>query len=81
MAHEVSCRLLTKTEAQVRARNSPCGIFGRESGTKAGFRPSCLGFSCQYHSIVGMHTLMSSGRWTIDKVEAAAQRHCLTLST
>jgi hypothetical protein len=42
-------------EAQARARVSPCGICGEQSGNGTGFSPCCSGFSCQYHVTVAIH--------------------------
>jgi hypothetical protein len=49
MAQAVSCRPLT-AEARVRSRVSPCGIYGRQSGTGKGFSPSTSVFPSQFHS-------------------------------
>jgi hypothetical protein len=49
MAQAVSRRLPT-AEARVRSRVSPCGIYGGQSGTEAGFSSSSSVFPCQFHS-------------------------------
>jgi hypothetical protein len=49
MAQAVSRRTLI-TEARVRSRVSPCGIYGGQSGTGAGFSPSTSVFPGQFHS-------------------------------
>jgi hypothetical protein len=48
MVQTVSRRPLT-AKTGVRARVSPCGIFGEQSGTATDFSPSCLVFTSQYH--------------------------------
>jgi hypothetical protein len=57
MTQAVSHRPLT-VEARVRAGVSPCG---RQSGIGTGFFSEFLGFPCQYHSTVALHTHISSG--------------------
>jgi hypothetical protein len=50
MAQAVSHRPVT-SEARVRSRVSPCGIFGGQIGTGTGFFfPSTSVFPCQFHS-------------------------------
>jgi hypothetical protein len=61
----VSHWLLTK-DAQVHAQGSPCGIYGRQSGTGTRFSLSPLVFPCQNHFIIAtlLYSLMlPSGRW------------------
>jgi hypothetical protein len=77
MAQVVSCRPLT-TEAQVRARVSPCVICGGQTGTGTGFSPSSSVFPCQHHSTMALHSHVSYGGWTIGQLQAAVQRHSLT---
>jgi hypothetical protein len=60
MAQVVSRRPLT-AEYHVRARVSPRGICGEQSGTGTGFSQSYVVFPCQYHSIVVLHTHIPSG--------------------
>jgi hypothetical protein len=54
MSQAVSRGPLT-AEARVRAWVSPCGIYGRQSGTRTGLSPSSSGFSCEYHFTVSLH--------------------------
>jgi hypothetical protein len=44
------------------------------------FLSKMFGFPCQY-SIVALHTLISSGEWTIDPLVFSVQRYRLALST
>jgi hypothetical protein len=60
MVQAVSPRPLP-AEAWVRARVSSRGIYGRQSGTGAGFSPSFSVFPCQYHSTVALLTHISGG--------------------
>jgi hypothetical protein len=55
MAQAVCRRPLT-AETQVRARVSPCGICGGQSGTGTAFSSSSYVFLCQFHSTVALHT-------------------------
>jgi hypothetical protein len=80
MVPAVSRQPLTD-EARLRARASPCGICGGQSGTVAGFSQRSSVLSCQYHSTVALNTHASPGEWTIGQVVAAVQRHCLNPST
>jgi hypothetical protein len=48
-------------EAGVRARVSPCGICGVQSRTGTSFSASFSVFTCQYQSIVALHTGISFG--------------------
>jgi len=59
MAQAVSRRPLT-AEARVRARVSPCGICGGQSGTGTGFSPSSSVFPCQYHSTVAPYSSITA---------------------
>jgi hypothetical protein len=68
-AQAVSRRPLT-AESRVRAWVNPCGIWGGQIGTGTGFSHSSSGFPCQYHSPVVLHTLISSGGWTIWRLVA-----------
>jgi len=47
MAQAIIRRHLT-ANSRVRARFSPCGIFGRQSGTGTRYSPSSLVLPCQY---------------------------------
>jgi hypothetical protein len=60
MAQVFSRRPIT-TEARVRARVNPCGIYDRRSGTGTGFSPSSSVLPCQYHSTVALHTHIICG--------------------
>jgi hypothetical protein len=51
MAQAVSRQPLT-----AEARVGPCGIYGGQSGTGAGFSPGSSFFPCQYHSTIALHT-------------------------
>jgi hypothetical protein len=53
-------RLPLTADACVRARVSPYGICGGQSGTGTGFPPSSSGFLCQYHSITVLYTNIPS---------------------
>jgi hypothetical protein len=78
MAQVVSHRPLT-AEARVRARVSPCGICGGQSGTGTGFSSEFFGFSSV--SIIippGVHTHISFGGRTIGPLVTAVGRHGLT---
>jgi hypothetical protein len=57
MVQAVSSLPLT-AKARVRARVSPCGIYGEQSGTGTGFCPSYSVIPCQYHSTVVFHTAL-----------------------
>jgi hypothetical protein len=45
------------------------------------FSPSSSIFPCQYHFTMALHAHTSSGRWTVDLLVTAVQRHSLTPST
>jgi hypothetical protein len=47
-------------EARVRARVSPCGICGGQSGTGAGFSPSSWVFPCQYQSTIAPYSSVTA---------------------
>jgi hypothetical protein len=68
-AQAVSRQPLT-AESRVRARVNPRGICGGQIGTGTGFSHSSSGFPSQYHSPVVLHTLISSGGWTIWRLVA-----------
>jgi len=58
MAQAVSFQPLT-AEAVLRTRVNPCGICSEQSGSRQVF-------SCQYYSIVALHTHISSGIWMMN---------------
>jgi hypothetical protein len=60
MAQAVSCWPLTP-EARVHTQVSPYGICGGQSDTVIGFSLSSLGFACQYHSTMALHSHISGG--------------------
>ena len=49
MAQAASRRPLT-AEARVRSLVRPCGVCGRQSGTRTGFSPSTSVFPCRIYS-------------------------------
>jgi hypothetical protein len=59
-AHVVSRQPLT-AEVRFRARVSPYGICGEQSGSETDFSPSFSVFPCQYRSTVALHTRILSG--------------------
>jgi hypothetical protein len=59
MAQAVSGRPLT-AEARVCARDSSCGICGKQIGIETGFLSESLVFPTQYYYIVVLHTHISS---------------------
>jgi hypothetical protein len=60
MAKKVS-RWLLNAETWVRARVSPCGIFGGLSATKTDFSPSSLVFPCRYHFTGSLYSYIIQG--------------------
>jgi hypothetical protein len=58
MAQAVSRQPLTGE-----ARVGPCGIYGGQSGTGAGFSPGSSFFPCQYHSTIALHTHIWDQQW------------------
>jgi hypothetical protein len=64
--------LITKT--RFRARFSPYEICGGQSVTGTGFSPSSSVFPYKYHSRVALHAHISSERWTVGPLVAAAQQ-------
>jgi hypothetical protein len=48
-------------EALVHAQVSPCGSYDGQSANGTGFSLSSSVFPCQYHSVMAVHTHMSSG--------------------
>jgi hypothetical protein len=58
MAKAVSHRPLA-AEIRVRARASPCGICGGQSGTGTVFPPNSSVVSCQHQSTVVLHSHIS----------------------
>jgi hypothetical protein len=58
MVQMVSHRPLT-SDARVRARVSPCGICGRQSGSRTWFSPRSSVFHCQYHSAVTTYSYIT----------------------
>jgi hypothetical protein len=59
MAQAVRRSPLT-AEVRVSARVSPCGICGGQSGFRIGFSSTSSIFSCQYNSIMILHTHLST---------------------
>jgi hypothetical protein len=59
MAQAVSRWPLT-AETRVRARVDPCGIYGGQSGTGAGFSPSSSVSPCQYHSTIAPYSSITA---------------------
>jgi hypothetical protein len=59
MARAVSRRPLT-AKVGIRARVSPCGICGKQSGTGTGISPSSSGFASKY-STMALHAHISPG--------------------
>jgi hypothetical protein len=49
-------RLPLTAEAKVRARVSPCAIYGGKSGTGTDFSQSSSVFPCQYHSTLAFQS-------------------------
>jgi hypothetical protein len=49
-------------KARVRARVSPCGVCGVQSGTGADFSPSSSVFPCQYHYTIAPYSSIAVPR-------------------
>jgi hypothetical protein len=71
MAQAVSRRPLS-AEARVRARLSPCGIWGGRSGTGPDFSLSFSVYLCQYDHTMAVRSHASPGGRTIGLLVAAA---------
>jgi hypothetical protein len=72
IAQVISRRPLT-AEALVRARVSPCGIFGGQIGSGTGFPPSLLIFPVSIIPPWLSTLILSCGGWTIGPLVAAVQ--------
>jgi hypothetical protein len=66
--------LVAGISPRVRARFSPCKIYGGQIGTGAGFYPSSPPFPCRYHSTVALYTHISPGERKTGPLLAAVQR-------
>jgi hypothetical protein len=80
LAQVVSRRPL-QAEAWVRVRISPCGIYVGQIVIGTGLSLSSSVLSCQYHSTVTHHTLVSSGERTIYPLMATVRRYSLIPAT